>query len=127
MASVKFEIYENGNVVQFENYSGQELASLQDTLDKLVDIPGKWDKVAKCWEKPYYFVKVTLPEEGSSGIITFMNMETQHPINVPTPWLEKFLGKTIQIEPKQYGLSSWPGKVEVKFISLSKIRIREEV
>jgi hypothetical protein len=127
MAFVPFEVLENGAVVNFDNYSGKELESLQETLDKLTDKPGEWDATAKRWKEPYYTTNVSFPDEGTSGKVRFLNMMTSAPMNAPKDWIEKFAGKTLQITPRQLGLSAWPEKVEVRFGQPSKVRLQETV
>ena len=93
--SISFEIYENDEIADFEKYSGQEIDSLQNTLDEMFLAIER--------------VTVILPDDGTTGTIIF-----QH--GMPDDWSAEYLGKKIEIFPPQYGLSPWPDKVEVKFI-----------
>lgn len=121
MASVFFEIYKNGKLQDFVNYSSKDLELLEDSLDKIVDIPGKWLKETKSWAQPYFFSKVNFPEEGTVGKVTFTDMGTQTPMNAPQQWLEKFLGTRIHVP------SSGSKVIEIHFTAVSKIRIAETV
>lgn len=75
--SYKFTIYEGGEAIDLDNYSGQEIESLEEAILKLV----------ASWRE-------------NDVVIDF----TKGTINIEHP---KWLDKEYQICPRQFGLTPW--------------------
>lgn len=115
--SLRIYVYENGQRIDLDNYSGQEAASLTDTIHGL-------------WSTPYLsdiFFYVCDNDQWLSCLYCTIGNDQNAPF--PEEWLTKILkygyGKTaetyrlvgdkIPIQPEQYGLSPWPADVKVLF------------
>jgi hypothetical protein len=115
--SLRIYVYENGERIDLDNYSGQEMASLTDTIQEL-------------W-KPTYNSNLFFDVRDNDQWLSCLYCTNGDDENAPFPeeWLTKTLeygyGKTaktyrlvgdkIPIRPAQYGLSPWPADVKVLF------------
>jgi hypothetical protein len=119
--SLRIFVYENGQPHSWDYYSGQEMASLEDTINEL-------------WRPPYdsnlYFdIDCEYSDDEPSQCYLYCGIGDNKRAAFPEEWLTKTLtygyGKTaetyrlvgdqIPITPTQYGLSPWPADVKVKF------------
>jgi len=114
---LRIYVYENGERIDFDNYSGQEMASLTDTIQQL-------------W-KPTYMSTLFFDVRDGEDWLPRLHCINGDDEDAPFPeeWLTKTLeygygktGKTyrlvgdkIPIRPEQYGLSPWPADVKVLF------------
>jgi hypothetical protein len=114
---LRISIYENGELYDWENYSGQELSSLVDTIQEL-------------WKPTYMSTLFFDVRDDVNGhpMLGCVNGDDENAV-FPEEWLSKTLtygyGKTaktyrlvgdkIPITPEQYGMSPWPTDIKVKF------------
>lgn len=112
--ALRIFIYENGQLASWDNYSGQEMASLVDTIHGF-------------WETPYlsYLCFVVRYDHDDEPCLHLVNGDDMNAA-FPEEWLTKIItfgfgnpyrlvGDKIPIRPEQYGLSPWPADVKVLF------------
>ena len=87
---MKAIFYENDNLINLENLSGQQIQSLTDYMNAML-----WSR------KNLWNVDIDIDEE---AII----------MNENQAFRDRYLGTTTQINPQQYGVSPW-GVVKVSF------------
>jgi len=93
---VLVKIYEDGNESDFDNYSGQEYQSLTDTLNMEFEC------------EDYNFEDLE---------------DTNYIIKVDKDFVEKYVGRKIQIYPRQYGLNPWGNDIKVEFVIMKEKEI----
>jgi hypothetical protein len=118
---LRIYVYENGELNSWDFYSGQEMASLEDTINEL------WRPTYN--SNLYFDVDCEYSDDGPSQCYLYCGIGEDKRAAFPEEWLTKTLnygyGKTaktyrlvgdkIPIRPEQYGLSPWPADVKVLF------------
>jgi hypothetical protein len=119
--ALRIFVYENGQKHSWDYYSGQEMASLEATIN------GLWEPTYN--SNLYFEVDCEYSDEVPSQCYLYCTNGYDEHAAFPEEWLTKTLeygyGKTaktyrlvgdqIPIRPEQYGLSPWPADVKVKF------------
>jgi len=93
---VLVKIYEDGKEYDFDNYSGQEYQSLTDTLNMEFE----------CEDYDFEYLE-----------------DTNYIIKVDKDFVENYVGRKIQIYPRQYGLNPWGNDIKVEFVIMKEKEI----
>ena len=106
--ALRITIYENGEVLPWDQLSGQEEQSINHTVETL-------------WMHTHHIEIYDEYIEGDSVLFCYTNSTDDERIDFPVQVLAemfnknlKMVGDRIPINPPQWGVNSW-GKVEVLF------------
>lgn len=116
--AIRIFIYENGQLASWDNYSGQEMSSLEDTINEI------WRPTYN--SNLYFDVDCEYSDDGPSQCYLYCGIGEDKRAAFPEEWLTKtitfgfgnpyrLVGDKIPIRPEQYGRSPWPADVKVKF------------
>lgn len=111
---LKITVYENGHRASLDDYSGQELAALEECI---------WD----LWSPTYHSTRSFEVDFGDDdAVLIYCDSETKTLLPIPEDWMTKtirfglktdlkLVGDRLPIKPRQLGLSPWPASVHVQF------------
>lgn len=115
---LRISVYENGELYDWKNYSGQELSSLTDTIRDLWNPPYNSDMYFEfdCEDSdddpPQCYLYCGIGEDNRVAFPEELLLKT---VSSGFGKTYRLVGDQIPIQPEQYGLSPWPADVKVKF------------
>ena len=117
MTSLKFHIFENDDMLPLSQMTEPETYSIGLCIEDLLPQPN-----GNYWFEIDMFLLDEDGEEPAFGLLYCYEDSPKHEKTsrpLPKELLDTVEGKTLRLEPKQYGVNSWGKKVEVRFETLT--------
>ncbi len=122
LTSVYIRIFENGKECDISRYDENRLRILADAIDDLWQVP----QGSPYWfETEFYTQRLCFKQSNLTATVTCymrddLNTKQKTKTGIPIRYRKKMFDKVHTLQPQRFGTLHWPGRLEVKFVTIQK-------